>query len=192
MPKESESAGPIDEGATAVITHRVRTGYEGGYEAWLDEITPICKQSPGLLDWQIVRPLPGLTSTYTVILRFDTLGNLEHWRNSEARKQLIEKVRPLLVNEDDFFVRTGLDFWFTPEGARTVVPVRWKQGLVTFTAIYPLTQLVPPVVLPVLRFTGLPAYRPVDGLIVTAILVVLMVYVIMPRYTRLIQRWLFR
>jgi antibiotic biosynthesis monooxygenase (ABM) superfamily enzyme len=110
---------------------------------------------------------------------------------SQERRRLIEKVRPLLAQDDDFFIRSGLDFWFTPEGARAKVPVRWKQFLVTWSAIYPLVLVIPLIVVPVLRQLSFSQNRYLDALFVTGVVVLLMVYFVMPRYTKLIHRWLF-
>ena len=55
--------------------------------------------------------------------------HLQQWMYSADRRLLIEKVRPLLVTGDDFFIRSALDFWFTPEGAKAKLPVCWKQFL---------------------------------------------------------------
>jgi antibiotic biosynthesis monooxygenase (ABM) superfamily enzyme len=180
-----------DVGATAVITHRVRDGRQADYERWLDEIAPLCRASPGHLDWHIVRPIPGLTATFTIVIRFDTREHLQGWMDSPARRRLIEDIRPVLVTGDDFFISSGLDFWFTPSGARARVPVRWKQFLVTWSAIYPLAIGVPLVVVPLLRQLGVPGVQLIHTLVVTGLVVFLMVYVVMPRYTRLLQRWLF-
>lgn len=186
----SSEAAPY-EGATVVITHRVRNDKHADYEIWLDEIAPLCKASPGHLDWHIVRPIPGVSETYTVIIRFDTETHLREWMASSTRTRLIEKVRPLFVTGDDFFVSSGLDFWFTPAGAKAKVPVRWKQYLVTWSAIYPLVIGVSLVVTPILHYLGVPNNRFITTFAVTGIVVCLMVYVVMPRYTKLIQRWLF-
>jgi len=185
------SADAADQGATVVITHRVRAGKHAEYETWLEEISPLCRASPGNLDWHIVRPISGLTQTYTVIIRFDTPAHLQQWMNSPSRARLIEKVSPLLVTGDDFYVSSGLDFWFTPAGAKAKVPVRWKQFLVTWSAIYPLVLGVPLVVAPVLRRMGAPDNHLLTTLAVTGTVVFLMVYVVMPRYTKLIKQWLF-
>jgi antibiotic biosynthesis monooxygenase (ABM) superfamily enzyme len=179
------------DGAAVVITHRVRGDAHAQYERWLDEIGPLCRASAGHLDWHIVRPIPGVTETYTVIIRFDTSDNLKRWMQSTERARLIEKVQPLFVGADDFHVSSGLDFWFTPAGAKAKLPVRWKQYLVTWSAIYPLALGVPFLVLPLLRAAGVPESPPLATLAVTAVVVFLMVYVVMPRYTRLVQRWLF-
>lgn len=181
-----------DPGATVVITHRVRKEEHAVYEQWLEEIAPVCKASPGHLDWQVVRPIPGLTETYTVLIRFDTKAHLQRWMESADRSRLIAKMQPLFVKGDDFFISSGLDFWFTPAGSKAKVPVRWKQYLVTWSAIFPLALGVPLVVTPLLNGLGVPPNTLVTTLVVTGVVVFMMVYWVMPRYTRLLQKWLFR
>jgi antibiotic biosynthesis monooxygenase (ABM) superfamily enzyme len=181
-----------DQGATVVITHRIRSDKHADYERWLGEIAPLCKASPGYLDWHIIRPIPGLTGTYTVVVRFDTDAHLRGWMESADRKRLIERAQPLFVTGDDFFVSSGLDFWFTPRGAKAQIPVRWKQYLLTWSAIYPLAHGVPLLVDPMLQAAGAPDLALLTTLVDTSVIVFLMVYVVMPHYTRLVQRWLFK
>ncbi len=76
--------------------------------------------------------------------------------------------------------------------SKTNIPIRWKQFLVTWSAIFPLVTILPPLLLPLLRAIGLPANHYLDMLIVTGTVVSLMVYLVMPHYTRLIQHWLFK
>jgi antibiotic biosynthesis monooxygenase (ABM) superfamily enzyme len=191
MHKENSFVDERELGSTVVITHRVRNGHEADYENWLNEIGPICKGFPGNLDLQIIRPIAGLTSTYTIVIRFDTREHVENWIHSEARKQLIDKARTHFAKDDDFFISSGLDFWFTPEGARAKVPVRWKQFLITWSVIYPLVLVVPLVVVPVLRMLGAFENRYFVTLCATGVVVFLTTYVVMPNYTKLIKRWLF-
>jgi antibiotic biosynthesis monooxygenase (ABM) superfamily enzyme len=47
-------------------------------------------------------------------------------------------------------------------------------------------------VLPLLRFAGIFGNHVVDTLVVSGVVVTLMVYVVMPRYTRLVRTWLFK
>jgi len=110
---------------------------------------------------------------------------------SEERNRLIDAVRPMLAKDDDFYIQSGLDFWFTPDGARAQVPVSWKQFLVTWSAIFPLALGVPLVVGPVLRYLGFEPNLYADNLFITGVIVFLMVYVVMPRYTKIVGRWLF-
>jgi antibiotic biosynthesis monooxygenase (ABM) superfamily enzyme len=161
--------------STVFITHQVREGRQADYEKWANKIAPLSKASPGLLERHIVRPIPGVSDSYTVVLRFDTQQHLQEWMQSPIRSRLIETVQPLFV-----------DFWFMPESARARAPVRWKQYLVTWSAIYPLVLGITQVVRPLL-----PSNHLLTTLVVTGIAAFLMVYLVMPRYTKLIQRWLF-
>lgn len=186
-----ESTRLSDDGATVVITHRVRLDCHADYERWTEEIAPLSRQSPGFIDWHIVRPVAGVTETYTVIIRFDTADHLRAWMQSPQRRELIDRVSPLFVGDDDYYISSGLDFWFTEPGTKPKVPVRWKQFLVTWSAILPLVIIVSQVVVPVFRALGLPFEPPLVTVAITAIVVGLMVYVVMPRYTKLVQHWLF-
>jgi len=180
-----------EHGAIVVVTHRVREGQQTAYESWLEEIGPVCKASTGYLDLQIIRPVKGLTSTYSIVIRFDARKHLQEWLESPERKRLIEKAKPFLTTGDDFFIRSGLDFWFTREEAEAHVPPRWKQYLVAWSASYPMVVIVLMAVRSALQpFKGFYNYYLIT-FISTGIVSFLMTYVIMPRYTKLIKRWLF-
>lgn len=179
-----------EHGATVVISHRIKRDAHAAYEEWLKEIGPVCRSFPGHLDWQIIRPIKGLSGTYTVVIRFDTQAHLEKWMFSEERKAFVAKVRTVLEADDEFHISTGLDFWFAPEGA-TKVPFRWKQALVTWSAIYPLVLIVPLLLLPTFRWIGIPDHPLLSSLLVSGVIVVLMSYVVMPPYTKLIKGWLY-
>lgn len=181
-----------EKGATVVITHQVSIAQQPQYETWLNEIGPICKASQGLLDWHIIRPIAGLTDTYTVIIRYDTQQNLKNWIESEHRKQLLTKIDKLLANKEDVHINSGLDFLFSNVGEKPKTPVRWKQFLVTWSAIFPLVVSLPLVLLPILQWLSVPNNHLLNTLVVTGAVVSLMVYVVMPRYTKLVSRWLFK
>lgn len=182
----------IEKGATAVITHLVKPGHEADYEQWLQEISTAARQWPGHLDVQVVRPVGGVTRAFVVVLRFRERTYLERWLASDERSRFIDQVRPILAADDRFVVRSGLDFWFVPEGAQAQIPVRWKQAVVTWAAIYPLVSLLPLVLLPALHALHVPSMRWLDTLVTTAVTVCLMVWFVMPRVTRLVSGWLFR
>lgn len=181
-----------NQGASVVITHHILDGKEPQYEKWLDEIVPITKHSNGFIDLQIVRPIPHLTFVYTVIIRFDTIENLKTWMESEDRKMLIKKANPLFRKNDNYQIKSGLDFLFNTENEGKKVPKRWKQFLVTWSAIYPLSLLIPLLVLPFLRFLKIPAHHYFDALINSGFIVFLMVFAVMPNYTKLIKKWLYK
>ena len=145
-----------NQGASVVINHQILDGQQKQYEDWLNEISPICRSFTGNIDWQIIRPIPNLTFIYTVIIRFDTIENLKNWMESEERKNLIQKAKPFLAKGDKYVIQSGLDFLFENENEKQKVPVRWKQYLVTWSAIYPLSILIPLIVLPILKTVNFP------------------------------------
>jgi antibiotic biosynthesis monooxygenase (ABM) superfamily enzyme len=178
-------------GATAVITHRVRAQQHGDYEHWLTRILPLVTAAPGFIDVQLIRPVPGLTDTYTIVLRFDSDAHLRGWLGSAERRQLIDTVTPILAQGDFYSIHTGLDFLFAPQEHGARVPVRWKQFLVTWSAILPLTLVLPLLAGWPLRWLGINNHFMLMT-VVSGLAVLLMVYVIMPRYTKLVRRWLYR
>ncbi|MDD4969346.1 MAG: antibiotic biosynthesis monooxygenase [Paludibacter sp.] len=180
------------QGASVVISHQIREGKQSEYEKWLEEIGPICRNAAGNIDWQIIRPIPTLTSTYTVIIRFDTTEHLKDWMNSLERSDLIKKAQPLFEKGDDYYIKSGLDFLFTPLESKTKTPMRWKQFLVTWSAIYPLSLSIPFIITPILRACRFPQIRIIDSFFISGSVVLLMVYIIMPYYTKLIKKWLYK
>jgi len=180
-----------EQTATVVISHHVRDDAKLDYEAWLNEIIPVAKSYPGHLGVSIVHPVAGATVTYTVIIRFDTRKNLLTWMQSDARKKLIKKVQPYLVEEDKFYVRSGLDFWFTPQEAKAKLPTKWKQLLMTWSAIFPLVLTMSALVNWLANNIPVRLGHELTVLITTFLVVLMMVYVVMPRYTKLVHKWLF-
>jgi antibiotic biosynthesis monooxygenase (ABM) superfamily enzyme len=177
--------------AVCVIRHSVMPGHEAAYEAWLREIVGVAGNAEGDRGVNITRPRTG-SRTYTIVLHFDTLEHLELWLASEAWSRLMLEVQPLLQVGDAVEIKTGLEFWFTPAGSEQKHAKPYKQFLVTLSVIFPLTMLVPWLLTPVFRAAPVFAMPGIIHLLVASIVVALMTYVIMPRYTRLMAAWLYR
>jgi antibiotic biosynthesis monooxygenase (ABM) superfamily enzyme len=172
-----------------IITHTIRAGEEERYESWLADIFQASSSYPGYLGRQIFRPAPA-GRKYTSILRFDNLDNLNGWAGSDTRSEFISRVADLLEQGDDVQIRTGLDFWFTPETVKP--PKRWKQFALTVSAVYPLSLLIPLLVLrPLIKLVPLLGHNLIKSLIMAITLTGMLTFVIMPNYTRLVKRWLF-
>jgi len=175
---------------TTIIVHRPRKNQVPVYESWLTEIVPIAQTFAGHRGVNIIRPSGG-GEDYTIVLHFDSETRLRGWLDSDVRKRLVEKIRPSLHTEEKIDIKPGIEFWFTPPDTRKVAPA-YKQFLVTLSAIFPLVVIVPLGLSPVF------AWAPVLGVfgfrqfIVASVIVALMTFLIMPRYVRLIARWLYR
>jgi hypothetical protein len=181
----------IEQASTAAITHHVNELYKNDYEVWLTEIIPVCKSYAGHLGVGVIRPVAGATTTYTVFVRFDTQANLLTWMHSEDRNKLVQKVQPYLAKEEEFQVKSGLDFWFTPEEVKAKLPTKWKQFLVTWSAIFPLVLGISALIEFILTNLSAELNHTVKIFVLTFFVVLMMVYVVMPRYTKLVHKWLF-
>ena len=171
-----------------IITHTIQAGEEATYEAWLTDMLSVVSRAPGYLGREVFRPAQGMR-TYTSILRFDAYDHLSAWAASDTRKALVSQVSDLLTKGDVHEIRTGIDFWFTPELAKPPRP--WKQFLVVLSAIYPLSLIVPFLLTPLFRLVPLLTHPLIRGLVIVAVVVGLMTCVVMPRYTCLVKRWLY-
>jgi uncharacterized protein len=190
QPLEDRDAIALETPVTTVIQQRPKAEAAGRYEDWLKEIIPVAQQFAGHRGVNVIRPHGG-SDAYTIVLHFDSVGNLHKWLSSDIRGRLIEKIRPFLRADEDVEIQTGFEFWFTPTaGGKHARP--YKQFLVTLSAIFPMTVIVPWLLQPL--FARLPVLTlPLVGqFVVAAIIVGLMTWCIMPYYTRLIARWLYR
>ena len=173
---------------TAVITHRVRSGREVGYETWIKGISADARQFEGHLGVNILRPQPGASSDYVIVLQFDSCPHLDDWLNSDVRKAWIERVRPLIQEQESVQVLTGLEGWFQlPKQSPAPAPKRYKQAILIWVAVMIVSLFVNPLLAPVLQY--LPWLLRVA--VSVAITVILLSYVIMPRLTRWFKGWLF-
>ena len=176
---------------TSVIRHTIRAGSESRYEAWFRDVTVIAQTFPGHRGVDFIRPPKG-SRTYTIVLHFDTSEHLGRWLSSDARRRLIAEIEPYLEGGDQVEIRTGLEFWFTPPDSEQKHAKTYKQFLITWSVIFPLTIFAPWVLHPLFQtvpFLGLPG---ISNLLISAMIVGLLTYVIIPPYARMVATWLYR
>jgi antibiotic biosynthesis monooxygenase (ABM) superfamily enzyme len=183
---------PRPDRVTIVIEHDVSPAAAERYEQWLARIIPVSARFPGHGGVSVIRP-PAGSHRYTVTLRFDTLEHAEDWLRSDARRKLVAEIETLLDHAEKVETVTGIEFWFVPPAAAQQLRAPpHKQFLLTLSVIYPLTMLVPWALHPLREWLPALRYLLIDHLLVAAVIVGLMTYVVMPRYTRLVAGWLYR
>lgn len=173
---------------TFVVQHWVRRDAFPRYEEWLRGVVDVCSGYPGYQGVDIIRPV-ARDNKYSTVVRFATFADAERWCKSADRPRLLATITDILERDDQARIETGIDFWFTPQGQPQAL--RWKQWLVTTSVIWPLTLLVPWLLDPLFTavpWLGLYGFR--QG-VVAAVVVALVVFVVMPRYVRLIAGWLY-
>jgi antibiotic biosynthesis monooxygenase (ABM) superfamily enzyme len=177
------------ESVTVVVTRRVRRGQEHAYEDWLRRLLAEAASMPGYLGANIQRPAPGATvPEYTSVFRFDSVAHLRAFEQSDLRQRYLQEVVDYVEADATWQRLTGLEFWFTPPpGAVVPQPSRWRMALLLVVVVYGLVLSIGQVVAAVLGS----APAPVRLLVTIVLEVLVMTYVLMPRLTKALARWIY-
>ena len=176
--------GPV----TTTVTRRIKPGHEAAYEQFLAGISDAARAFPGYLGIEVFRPAPGQGGEYRIVYRFDSPTHLRSWLDSPEHAAWLQQAEPHTAGPMRTQVLTGLEGWFTlPTQPGTAPPPPYKMALVTWAAIFPLITGVVVASAPLLGPLPLVARLAVT----TGVTVPLMTWVVMPRVTRLLHRWLY-
>jgi antibiotic biosynthesis monooxygenase (ABM) superfamily enzyme len=176
------------EPVTVVVTRRVRPGHEAAYEAWLERLVGAAAELPGYLGTSIHRPAPGGPREYTSIFRFDSVESLQRFETSDLRRRALAEVVDHVEADAVWRKLTGLELWFTPPpGTVMPQPSRLRMAFVMIVVVYGLVLSIGQLVAMVLGA----APMPVRLLVTITIEVFLMTYLLMPRLTRGLARWIY-
>jgi antibiotic biosynthesis monooxygenase (ABM) superfamily enzyme len=173
---------------TTTVTRRVKPGHEALYEGFLAGIIAAASACPGHLGVEVFRPRDADSGEYRTVYRFDTAEHLRAWLDSGEHAAWLERAEPHVIGPMRTSVVTGLETWFTlPSRPSAPPPPRYKMALLTWITIFPLITLIVRVTGPLLEGLSLVVRLGIT----TAIAVPLMTWVVMPRVTRLLHRWLY-
>jgi uncharacterized protein len=182
LPADAE--GPV----TTTVTRRVKPGHEAAYEQFLDGIIAAASRFPGHLGAEVFRPQTAAAGDYRIVYRFDSAAHLHAWLDSPEHAAWLERAEPHVIGPLRRQVLTGLEAWFTlPTQPSLPPPPRSKMAVLTWVTIFPLITLVVVATAPLLGSLPLVARLAVT----TGVTVPLMTWVVMPRVTRLLHRWLY-
>ncbi|MEQ5816657.1 antibiotic biosynthesis monooxygenase [Marinobacter sp. NFXS11] len=173
---------------TVVVSRRVKKGNQEEFEALSSKMTERASRFPGYLGTAMFRPASPDDPEYRIVFKFRDRESLAAWEASNERAELLEQIESLLVQPSEREVTSGIVTWFTLPGQNPVTPPpKWKMTLVSWLALYPAVTLV------FVMFGDWLAQIPlfVRTLLVTAVVMILMSYVLMPRMTRWFAFWLF-
>jgi uncharacterized protein len=186
----SDSA-PPDGGegpVTTTVTRRIKPGHETAYEAFLEGIIAAASRFPGHLGVEVFRPATAAAGEYRIVYRFDTAGHLRRWLDSDEHAAWLQRAEPHVAGPMRTEFLTGLESWFTlPEQPGQPAPPAYKMAVLTWATIFPLITLVVVVLTPLIR--TLPLVMRLG--LTTLATVPLMTWVVMPRVTWLLRRWLY-
>ena len=176
------------ESVTATVTRRVKAGHEAAYEEFLQGIIAAASRCPGYLGTEVFRP-DRAGDEYRIVYRFVSGDALRRWLDSDEHASWLQRAEPHVAGPMRTQFLTGLETWFTlPAEPGLRPPPPYKMALVTWITIFPLITGLVVALAPLLNGVAL-----VPRLaITTGIAVPVMTWVLMPRVTRALRRWLYR
>ena len=186
-------AAPTIEPVTVVVSRRVLPGREGDYERWIRGVTGAALTFPGHLGMNVFRPQhPG--DPYVLVYKFDSGEHLDSWVKSDVRAGWIAEALTMTTDSRAEEV-SGLESWFTLPGAAAMVPPpKWKMALVSTVVVWVLANVVGAIIRQLLGELPLApglVLSLASSLVSTAIVASLLTWVVMPRVTRVLARWLY-
>ncbi len=177
---------------TLLVTRRVKPGHEAAFEQAMGDMIAAARSSPGHLGGQLMQPddedsFEG-ASIYHVVFAFDTDAHLQAWQESPVRSLGLAAIAPHTEGKTQVRQVTGLGHWFAaPVGPRQQPPPRWKVAIVTWLGICPTVFVLFLLLGPLLAaWPLLPRV-----MLLTALVVVLMTWLVAPQLTQLLKPWLY-
>ncbi|MEL6169026.1 MAG: antibiotic biosynthesis monooxygenase [Pseudomonadota bacterium] len=178
----------MSDTVTIVVRQRVKQGREAEYEAWLKRMTEGASANfPGYIGVGFHRPAnPG--DTYRQIFRFDSVEQLEEFERSDYRAAMLAEGAHLFEADPTFERMTGLEFWFDPpKGTKVPQPSPHRMALVMIVVVFTMILILSSII-----GALTPSWpQPLRLLMTVTIQVCLMTYVVMPRLTPLIARFVY-
>ena len=182
-----------DLAVTTIVKRKIKPGKEAVYYDLMQAVSQYALTFPGNTGLNFINPTPE-DPYHTIIFRFDSLDNLNNWGKSQIRRNILEKVDAITINEPVIKQYQALEHWFELDGLSNITPPpKYKMVIATIIGIYPVTTIL----LPAIRKT--PYLKLVFGenfwissLISAIIIICLMTYVVMPMVTKTLKSWLFK
>lgn len=177
-----------NEPITVIVSRRVKPEKVKEFESLSSEMTERASQFAGYMGTTLFKPSSSNDPEYRVMFKFQDLESLKVWEASPQRAEVLEKIEGLLISTSEREQVSGLITWFTLPSANPLTPPpRYKMTLISWLALYPAVTFI---------FWLLEAWLANFPLLfrtfsVTAIVIVLMTYVLMPFMTKTFSFWLY-
>ncbi|MCX6482684.1 MAG: antibiotic biosynthesis monooxygenase [Mycobacterium sp.] len=184
--------------AFEVVKATVAPGDEKAYVSLRAALDAGAAEFPGFVGVEAVPPVPG-DPTWTVVLAFESNTDLQRWRTSPERAELLGRIHRV-ADDHDWVLPAGFAQWSSRSGRDPTGAPAWKQAMTALAVLYAMvsvlnitlgnfigkglsvegSQVVP----------GLGLPFPVVVFVGNAVGTVLLTWVLMPIVTRLLSWWL--
>ena len=174
--------------STIIVRYKLKYKDSQSLEEWRERIAKENSQAKGFLD-KTELPSIGMENFHTVVLRFDSKVNAEDWLNSDIRKELLQHSEFIQFFEKEETVYDNNAFWFAKTTKNHAV--KWKQWLIVFFAVYPLTIIYPFTLNLILEKLGVEVGF-FKGTMIALLISFTMVYKVMPFLLNTFNNWIKR
>lgn len=184
--------------ASELVTAVVTPGDRAAYESLRAALAAKAAQFPGFTGIEEFPPSPG-DDRWTAVITFGSDADLQRWRTSRERAELLRRVRTV-ADDHDWVLPGGFRRWSSRSGPAGAQPPAWKQAMTALAVLYAMVSILD-ITLgnfignglrvegnQVVAGLGLPL--PVVVFIGNAVSTVLLTWVLMPVVTRVLDWWL--
>jgi uncharacterized protein len=171
---------------TAVVSSRVKPGYMDDYRAVHAEIGAVMRSTEGFLRSELFEAVDGIQGDTVVVFSFDSRAHLDAWLHSGTRQALIARFDPLIEGPRHLNIVGGFAGWFTNVEATSVK--RWKQTVAVLCGLFPTS-----VVISIVRNRVAPQLPLIPAIFAGNVVgSIAMSYLVMPKVTQVLSKWLAR
>jgi antibiotic biosynthesis monooxygenase (ABM) superfamily enzyme len=157
------------ETVTSIVHHHIKPDKMEDFLLWLKNIKSESEKFNGYLDTNLIDTC-GNQNERISIFRFKNQETLDAWLNSEIHQTQLIELSKLTTKKTSIQSYKSLEYWFdrAPQNV-------FKMSVLTYIGLLPLVLIVPPVMI---------KFMPMSDTMLasssTAIIVLLMSYVVMP------------
>ncbi len=171
--------------ASSVFAYRIRLDRETEFRDWRRRIQDEARGWKGFLGTESFDTLDSESPEFVVVVRFDNRANMDAWLKSDIRKSDMAEVKNFVEQFTLRRIGSGFEGWFDTS-ENIVPPAPWRQMLVILSALFPVIMILRQVLSPLFAVLPMPA----AFLILLVADLSVLTYVVMPRFTRLMDFWL--
>jgi len=171
--------------ASSVFSYRIRPDREAEFQDWRRRIQEEARKWEGFLGTESFDTLDCDKPEFVVVVRFNNRANLDAWLTSAPRAAFMKEVSDYVEHYEVRRMGSGFEGWFDFSSDKSP-PAPWRQGLVILSALFPVIMILRQLLGFVFEFLPFP----VAFLVLLTADLSLLTFVVMPRYSRLMNFWL--
>ena len=159
---------------TSIVHHQLKENHQEQFKNWLAEVIAASSEYQGYIDTKFIDNT-GNPNEVISIFRFDNQDNLNKWLESSTHQSFLQNLKNIVEDETIIKSYKGLEYWFEEQSEET-----FKMSILTYIGLLPLVVVIP---IPLQKFLGFQGFTLTWTS--TAIIVLLMSYVMMPLVLRI-------